>query len=66
MPLPPRRDMPKFGTRITMYFLARAVTEYLRHKVNVDADVPDDLKAALNVLADLLPEIISINPPGPE
>jgi len=66
VPLPPLRDLPHFGTRIVVYFLLRALTEYSRHKVNADLDMTTEMKTALNALLDLVPEIAALNPPGPE
>lgn len=64
--MPPIFYMPHFGTRITVFFLLRALAEYARHKVNVDQDMSTEMKTALNALLDLVPEIAALNPPGPE
>jgi quinolinate synthase len=58
--------MPHFGTRITVYFLLRALTEYARHKVNVDEDLSPAMKTAMEALLDLAADIAALNPPGPE
>ena len=62
---PPTSTAVPFGVRITLFFLIRALSEYARHEVNVSATVPSGVKTALDTLLAALPELIALNPPGP-
>lgn len=59
-------DSPHFGTRFFVILIARAIVEYLRHKPNIDQDLPSGVVDALMVLVDALDTILAANPPGPE
>lgn len=57
---------PAFGTRFFVILIVRALTEYLRHKPNIDGNLNPTIVAALGVLVDNIDVILAENPPGPE
>jgi len=54
------------GFRFFVRLLALALGVYTRHKGNVDSTLQPDVIDALGTLLEVLPSLISQNPPGPE
>lgn len=55
-----------FGERFFIALIAKAVAEYLRHKGNIDSKIPPGVVDALAVLVEAIPELLTLNAPGPE
>jgi hypothetical protein len=55
-----------FGTRQFVHLLVLALREYLRHKDQIDPDMPTGGTAAIEVLVGLIADLLALNPPGPE
>lgn len=56
----------QFGTRFFIILLARALSEYGRHQVKINEDMPAPVRAALITLIDAMPDLLLLNEPGPE
>ena len=64
MALPPSTE--QFGTRFFVFLLTKMLAEYLRRKIKVDLDLPPGVVTALETLITALPDLLDLNPPGPE
>jgi len=54
------------GDRYFSTLLRLALEFYLRHKTNIDNSIDSALQTLIMQLVDALPDIIALNPPGPQ
>jgi hypothetical protein len=64
MPIPASTE--GFGTRQFVFLVAKLLAEYLRHEITINPDLSADVKTALTTLLAALPDLLMLNPPGPE